>query len=98
LEEYQQARALDEDTLTRCREVLGDDHPNTLTSAYNLARDLSALGEHQQAGRLFRDTLSRCQRLLADDAMADDLTTLQAQQRIRQLTQWIQSQDQHVTG
>jgi hypothetical protein len=29
--------------------VLGDDHPNTLGSASNLARDLHALGEHQAA-------------------------------------------------
>jgi hypothetical protein len=59
--EYQQARALDEDTLSRCRRLLGPSHPNTLTSAYNLARDLSALGEHQQAHELSKDTLSWCQ-------------------------------------
>jgi hypothetical protein len=35
-----EARTLDEDTLTRERRVLGDDHPNTLGSASNLARDL----------------------------------------------------------
>jgi hypothetical protein len=29
--------------------VLGEDHPDTLTSASNLAADLRALGEHQQA-------------------------------------------------
>ena len=36
---------LDEDTLARRRRVLGEDHPDTLTSARNLARDLRALGK-----------------------------------------------------
>jgi hypothetical protein len=45
LGEYQQARALDEDTLARRRRVLGDDHPDTVTSASNLAADLRVLGE-----------------------------------------------------
>ena len=58
---------LDEDTLTRCRRVLGDDHPDTLTSASNLARDLHALGEHQQARDLDEDTLTRRRRVLGDD-------------------------------
>ena len=48
LGEYQQARALDEDTLARRRRVLGDDHPDTLTSANNVAADLRALGEPEQ--------------------------------------------------
>ena len=38
---YAEARELDEDTLARHRRVLGEDHPNTLTSANNLAADLS---------------------------------------------------------
>jgi hypothetical protein len=48
LGEYQQARALDENTLTRRRRVLGDDHPDTLISATNLAADLRALGEPEE--------------------------------------------------
>ena len=47
--EYQQARALNEDTLTRRRPALGDDHPDTLTSAQNLADEMEALGEDQKA-------------------------------------------------
>ena len=53
------ARALDEDTLARRRRVLGDDHPDTLTSANNLAADLRALGEHAAARELDEDTLAR---------------------------------------
>jgi len=33
-----QSRTLDEDTLTRRRHILGEDHPHTLHSAHNLAR------------------------------------------------------------
>ena len=36
---------LDRDTLDRRRRVLGEDHPDTLASAGNLAADLRALGE-----------------------------------------------------
>lgn len=52
---YTEARELNEDTLAR-RRVLGDDHPNTLTSAANLAADLKNLGEHQAARELDEDT------------------------------------------
>jgi len=45
LGDYQAARDLDNDTLTRRCRLLGSDHPSTLTSASNLAIDLTALGE-----------------------------------------------------
>ena len=67
LGEHEQARDLDEDTLTRRRRVLGDDHPDTLGSANNLAADLSALGEHERARALAEDTLTRRRRVLGDD-------------------------------
>jgi hypothetical protein len=35
---------LTQDTLTRRRRVLGDDHPDTLAAAANLAADLRELG------------------------------------------------------
>lgn len=40
-------------------------HPDTLTSAYNLARDLSALEKHEEADRLCEDILTCCQRALS---------------------------------
>ena len=43
LGEHQAARELDEDTLARYRRVLGENHPDTLTSANNLTADLKAL-------------------------------------------------------
>ena len=41
----QSARDLDRDILARRRRVLGEDHPDTLNSASDLAADLRALGE-----------------------------------------------------
>jgi hypothetical protein len=40
----------------RCRRVLGEDHPDTLNSAHNLAADLSAVGHHEAARDLDEDT------------------------------------------
>jgi Tetratricopeptide repeat/Domain of unknown function (DUF4062)/NB-ARC domain len=51
--------------LRRCR--LGDDHPDTLESAIDLAFDLWALGHYEQARQLAEDTLTRCRRVLGDD-------------------------------
>jgi hypothetical protein len=59
LGEHEQARALHEDTLARRRRVLGDDHPDTLTSANSLVIDLAALGEHEEARALHEDTLAQ---------------------------------------
>jgi tetratricopeptide (TPR) repeat protein len=58
LGDYERARTLDEDTLARRRRVLGEDHPNSLASASNLARALSELGDYQQARILEEDTLA----------------------------------------
>jgi hypothetical protein len=52
LGEAEAARDLDTDTLARRRRVLGDDHPQTLNSASNLATDLEQLGDHHAAGAL----------------------------------------------
>jgi tetratricopeptide (TPR) repeat protein len=66
-DEYEQARVLDEDILTRRRRVLGEDHPDTLASAVSLAFDLRGVGEHEQARALYEDTLARCRRVLGND-------------------------------
>jgi hypothetical protein len=47
--------------------VRGEDHPFTLISANNLARDLYGLGEYQQARTLAEDTLARLRRVLGED-------------------------------
>jgi hypothetical protein len=57
---------LDEDTLARRRRVLGEDHPDTLASAFHLAADLAELGEYQAAKELNEDILDRRRRVLGD--------------------------------
>jgi hypothetical protein len=47
--------------------VLGEDHPNTLQSASNLASDLRNLSEYQAARELDEDTLARRRRVLGED-------------------------------
>src|SRR3954447_8286290 len=44
------ARALDEDTRSRRRRVLGEDHPHILISADNLPIDMQMLGEGEPGG------------------------------------------------
>jgi hypothetical protein len=46
---------------------MGDDHPDTLTSASRLAANLRELGEYLQARALDEDTLARRRRVLGDD-------------------------------
>ncbi len=49
------------------RGVLGEEHPDTLTSASNLALNLWALGQHEAARRLDEDTLARSRRVLGEE-------------------------------
>jgi Tetratricopeptide repeat/Domain of unknown function (DUF4062) len=65
--EYEQGRDLDQAIYIRRRAALGEDHPNTLWAANNLAVDLRALGEHAQARELDQDTLTRRRRVLGED-------------------------------
>src|SRR6266567_3689972 len=58
---------LDEDTLARRRRDLGEDHPDTLAAASNLAVSLRAVGEYQAARELDEDTLARRRRVLGED-------------------------------
>ena len=49
------------------RALKGDDHPDTLYSATNLAMRLGLLGEHEQARALNEDALTRYRRALGED-------------------------------
>jgi hypothetical protein len=64
---YAESRDLNRDTLVRRRRVLGEDHPDTLNSAHNLAIDLRRLGDVQAAHDLNQDTLARRRRILGQD-------------------------------
>lgn len=65
--QYQQAHQLASRTRTRWTTALGPDHPDTLSSASNVAIDLAALGDNQAARALDEDTLTRRRRVLGDD-------------------------------
>jgi tetratricopeptide (TPR) repeat protein len=49
------------------RRVLGEEHPDTLTSASNLALNLWGLGRYEAARRLNEDTLARSRRVLGEE-------------------------------
>jgi Tetratricopeptide repeat len=53
------ARRLDENALARSRDVLGEDHPDTLAAVRGLAADLRALGHADAAQRLDEEALAR---------------------------------------
>ncbi len=55
-----------ERALQRRRRVLGEDHPDTLTSARNLAVDLWTEGEYEAARRLDEDVLTSASNLAYD--------------------------------
>jgi hypothetical protein len=61
------ARRLAQDTFDRRRQILGEDHPDTLRSASNLAAILSRMGKMQAARNLERDTLERRSRVLGEN-------------------------------
>jgi Domain of unknown function (DUF4062)/Tetratricopeptide repeat/NB-ARC domain len=88
------ARVLFERAHQLYRKKLGDDHPDTLRSANNLAYDLRVLGEYQRAYDFDEDTLSRYRRVLGDDHpdtlrsannFAGDLRALGEYERAREL-------------
>jgi hypothetical protein len=49
------------------RSMQGDDHPDTLLAATNLAATLRELGQYEPARQLAEDTLTRSRRVLGDD-------------------------------
>ncbi len=94
------ARPLHERALTDRRRMLGEDHPDTLTSASNLALDLGALGEHERARQLDEDTLTRRRRVLGEDHphtltsannLAADLRALGEHERARQMEEYVRA-------
>ncbi|MFF7452559.1 MULTISPECIES: FxSxx-COOH system tetratricopeptide repeat protein [unclassified Streptomyces] len=66
-DDYERARALNEDTLARHRRLHGDEHPATLASANNLAALLWRLGRNEEALALNEKTLETRRRVLGLD-------------------------------
>lgn len=52
------ARALQEQVLSSCRRVLGERHPDTTVSAWNLVTTLHRIGESESAARILRECLA----------------------------------------
>jgi hypothetical protein len=107
LGDYAATRNLAQETLDRCRRVLGDDHPDALTSANILALVLRRLGEVQAARDLDQDTLDRRRRVLGDDHpdtlfsannLATDLRKLGEVQAARDLRQDTLDRRRRVLG
>ena len=101
------ARPLLERALSLRRSVLGQDHPDTLESASNLAINLSRLGLFEQARQLDEDTLTRRRRVLGDDHpgtlhsagnLALDLHALGHYEQARQLQQDTLTRRRRVLG
>ena len=65
--EFPPAQLLFERARDLHRSLRGDDHPDTLRSAYSLAAALRELGQYEPARRLGEDTLRRCRHVLGDD-------------------------------
>jgi tetratricopeptide (TPR) repeat protein len=65
--EYRQALTLAEQALAGYRQVLGDDHPDTLASMDILAETRRALGDLDGARQLFEQALAGRRRVLGDD-------------------------------
>ena len=89
------------------RERLGDEHPDTLTSASNLALNLWWLGEFQRARVLDEETLTRRQRILGADhpdtltsvsQLASDLYSLGDYQQARELQGEMLSRRRRILG
>jgi hypothetical protein len=89
------------------RDRFGNDHPDTLTSASNLALNLWYLGEYSRARTLDEDTLTRRRRLLGEDhpetltsasQLANDLLGLGHLPQARQLQEEALGQQRRILG
>ena len=64
---YQEAEVLYRRSLEACEQVLGPEHPNTLTSLSNLASLLDSKGDYDQAEHLCRRALEAKERVLGSE-------------------------------
>jgi tetratricopeptide (TPR) repeat protein len=67
LGEHQKAKELQATVLEKRKQVLGDNHPDTLLTMGNLASTYSALGEHQNAKELMATVLEKRKQVLGDN-------------------------------
>ncbi|WP_407661311.1 FxSxx-COOH system tetratricopeptide repeat protein [Frankia nepalensis] len=65
--DYATSLTLARDTRTHWLRILGEDHPDSMMSAANLAATLQSLGDYPAAHRLQGDVLARRRRILGED-------------------------------
>jgi CHAT domain-containing protein len=65
--QYIKALPLLQERLKWCRQVLGEDHPDTTTSYHNVAFILNAQGKYAEAGPLFQKALDIDRRVLGEN-------------------------------
>ena len=89
------------------RDRFGDDHPDTLTSASNLALNLRWLSEYKRARALDEDTLTRRRRILGEDhpdtltsatQLATDLVGLGHYSQARELQEEVLGRQRRILG
>jgi tetratricopeptide (TPR) repeat protein len=64
---YEQAEEIHRQILELRETILGEEHPDTLTSMNNLALGLSNQGEYEQAEEMHRQELELCETVLGKD-------------------------------
>jgi len=62
-----EAEALFREDLAGSRRVLGNDHPDTLASVYNMGLLLQGLGQLGEAEALLREAADTCRRVLGPE-------------------------------
>jgi len=65
--QYGKALALWQERLKWCREILGEDHPDTATGYNEVAANLNAQGKYAEAGRLYLQALDIHRKVLGED-------------------------------
>jgi len=65
--QYRQAHPLAEQALADLRQLLGEDHPDTLQSMHDLGNICQELGDLQRAHQLFQQTLATRRQVLGED-------------------------------
>jgi hypothetical protein len=81
----EEARASDVDSRAQLIELIGEDHPNTLSCTSNLAADLFELGEMQASADLATRGLDLCRTHLGEDHPITLATALNLSLGLRQL-------------
>jgi hypothetical protein len=72
---YEEAEAMNRETLAQKEKVLGREHPSTLTSISNLAGVLNSQGKYEEAEAMNRQTLARREKVLGPEHL-DTLTSV----------------------